>query len=675
MEFRKEEEKLNFIDQQFAEEPLVNIISKEKFEERVSKVFNILWERLSMSFGPGGAGTFISVYPNYYNTKDGFNIMKNLAFDKKLDQVICDMVMSICSRLNFTVGDGTTTAVIATKSMYDEYQEAKPALDELHILPRDIMKELESIKDALLVAIDKAATPIRSDDPKKLRENIAKVVSISSNGDEKITNIIADLYEQLMYPAISCTLASDGITKSRVISGYKLDTTLTDKIYINNDNNTMVLAGADYLVFDHKVTQDTYMNLLKPLSEVCSTYGRHLVCIAPYYDETALSGVIKTDLNKLYSAKKDIPLVLTVCSRVTGFAKTCVDDLAMLLNTTLITSSIERTLIETYSKSHNIFEVFNIDNRNIDDIVVGVVRHDNEGKPVIHAVPFSDGVDVNDIYNSQFTDTMRVGYCDHAVLGLKESSFSGFYYDPDLYDKYVSVANDELAEVRKKCESLGTYSSQLSEKQKRVYALGLKTGVIEVGATSEISQGYLKDTFDDAIKAAESAYNNGVVLGCNVSLIDAVIQMMDNESSYEPMSLRLILLSIIQNAFANVYKTVLSNVIQDMMIHTENYDDNASHEEIITHCMHEVGFGDFDYEANLKSITSDCDDGILLPLDSMSVTDLIVTISLYTNTVFDISSGKFNKEVINSAETDKEILKATIDLLSLLITGNQLVLR
>ena len=109
MEFRKEEEKLNFIDQQFAEEPLVNIISKEKFEERVSKVFNILWERLSMSFGPGGAGTFISVYPNYYNTKDGFNIMKNLAFDKKLDQVICDMVMSICSRLNFTVGDGTTT--------------------------------------------------------------------------------------------------------------------------------------------------------------------------------------------------------------------------------------------------------------------------------------------------------------------------------------------------------------------------------------------------------------------------------------------------------------------------------------------------------------------------------------------------------------------------------------
>ena len=42
--------------------------------------------------------------------------------------------------------------------------------------------------------------------------------------------------------------------------------------------------------------------------------------------------------------------------------------------------------------------------------------------------------------------------------------------------------------------------------------------------------------------------------------------------------------------------------------------------------------------------------------------------------MLDLSTGEFNKDVINSTETDKEILKATIDLLSLLITGNQLVL-
>ena len=56
--------------------PTIDLL--EAFEERIDNVFGIIWEVLAKSFGPGGAGTFISIYPGYYNTKDGFNIMKNL---------------------------------------------------------------------------------------------------------------------------------------------------------------------------------------------------------------------------------------------------------------------------------------------------------------------------------------------------------------------------------------------------------------------------------------------------------------------------------------------------------------------------------------------------------------------------------------------------------------------
>ena len=42
--------------------------------------------------------------------------------------------------------------------------------------------------------------------------------------------------------------------------------------------------------------------------------------------------------------------------------------------------------------------------------------------------------------------------------------------------------------------------------------------------------------------------------------------------------------------------------------------------------------------------------------------------------VLDMSNGVFSDTIVNSTETDKEILKATIDLLSLLITGNQMVI-
>jgi chaperonin GroEL (HSP60 family) len=155
----------NYIDKMLSTTPQVNVIPKDKFEKRVKEVFEILWEKLSVTFGPGGSGTFVSVYPNYYNTKDGFSVMKNIGFREKIDQVITDMVMNICSRLNFTVGDGTTTAVIATRSMYESYQEKKPWFESKHILPRKILKEFESIKNELLAEIDKNAIPIRSDDP------------------------------------------------------------------------------------------------------------------------------------------------------------------------------------------------------------------------------------------------------------------------------------------------------------------------------------------------------------------------------------------------------------------------------------------------------------------------------------------------------------------------------
>ena len=68
MEFTNIDEKQDFISAQLSGEPRANVISKEDFEDRVDRVFHKLWEDLSKSFGPGGAGTFISIYQMFYST-------------------------------------------------------------------------------------------------------------------------------------------------------------------------------------------------------------------------------------------------------------------------------------------------------------------------------------------------------------------------------------------------------------------------------------------------------------------------------------------------------------------------------------------------------------------------------------------------------------------------------
>lgn len=650
MEFRQDNEKLDFIAAQLAQEPVINVISKEEFEKRVTKVFTMIWERLAKSFGPGGAGTFISIFPNYYNTKDGFTIMKNIAFDKKIDQVISDMTLNICSRLNFTVGDGTTSATIATKSTYEKYIEHKDELNQIQVLPRDILKRFEYFKNIILKKIDSMATSIRSDDAEELRRNIEKVVYISSNGNEEITTMIADLYKELKFPAISVALAKDGIMKSSIIDGYKTNVSLTDQIYINNDDNTLLLNGADVVVFDHKIMKETYEKILKPLSEACGQRGRHLICIAPYYDETALTGVIKADLNAEYKRNKDINLVLTVCSKVTGAQRVAIEDLAMLLNTTVITPGIENQIIEALGEENaNIYNFFDIDNRQIDGMTVAVVTDPETNRLAL--TQYKSGVETFDIRDD--AKSIEVGYCDNINIGLKESTFSGFYYDEAIYQKHLSVAKSEYEEVRRKCESIGAFSIELTEKQHRLYSLGLKTGLIEVGSTSDISQGYLKDTVDDAVKAAASAYRNGVVLGCNVTLSRAILETQqevlakcDGNEIAVGDRLDLIILEVLFDGFCEVYRTILKNVFEDVPIDEVPWDKFPSYPKTILE--------------NKEYVTS--------------LHDYIIWHSIDNNCVFDLGKYTFNSEVINSAETDKEILKATIDLLSLLITGNQLVL-
>ena len=663
MEFKKDEKSMTYIESQLSDPPHINVIDKDVFNKRIQDVFGILYDTLKKSFGPGGAGTFVSVYPNYYNTKDGFNIMKNIGWDVKLDQVISDMVMSVCNRMNFTVGDGTTTAVIATQSIYNNYMKNKNFFSEKHILPRDILKRLNFWKEKILKEIDESAVSIRSNDPNILKENIKKVVSISSNNNEEITKMISDLYGELMYPAISCGISKDGTTKTSIIKGYKIDVSLTDKSYINNDNKTAFINGADVIMFDHRVFKETYQKIISPLNEACRQRGRKLICIAPFYDETALNGIIRTDLNSEYKRTKDINLVLVVSKKATGNNKILLEDLAMLLNTVPITSTMENDIIEKINKSgdilHGIYDYFDLDNREIPDISVAVKMHDGNLRLVAY------NKDTRDIYGEEWKDNcIRVGYCDEANIGLNESTFSGFYYDQEIYEKYITVATEEYEEIRKKCETIGSFSFDLVAKQKRLYSLKLNTGIIEVGASSELSQGYLKDTVDDAVKAAASAYNNGIVLGCNLNLIEIITNLKSSATDEIDKEL----LQILFSGFKDVYLAVLSNVFANKdrpeSEYTETMEDE--YDSFMNSFRSVTGYEPFMvYDEYVKVINHKWD----------NIYDMIVEISLKTGTVFDLTTGKFSNSVINSAETDKEILQATIDLLALLITGNQIVLQ
>ena len=106
----------------FHGEPLLNVLSKEKFQERVAKVFSLISDTLAASFGAYGSPVIISNYPYTHVTKDGYTIYKNITFDAEcgslVDCTISNMIGDICGRHNKKKQDRTTTTNKTTNSIY-----------------------------------------------------------------------------------------------------------------------------------------------------------------------------------------------------------------------------------------------------------------------------------------------------------------------------------------------------------------------------------------------------------------------------------------------------------------------------------------------------------------------------------------------------------------------------
>ena len=687
----KNKEHETFLDSVIKYEPEINVIGKEIMDERISVVFNEIASTLQKSLGPLGAHAIISQAPNYHVTKDGFTIMKNIRYNSEygyVDNVISGMIADICGRLNFAVGDGTTSAVLSANSMYQEFKNNNKKISKLFFLPRNVLNRTKELTEDVISRLESYALDIKNLSLEEMTDYIRQVVYVSSNADTEMTDTIVDLYKEIGYPAISVTKAKDGVTKGRTVEGFMFHAKLMDRLYVNNDNNSQIGKDYDLVIFDHKVSLNTYKYFLAPLSQMCYLRGRKLVCIAPNYDEVALQGDILNDLNAEYRRTHDINLVLMGYRSSRPSDKKRVSDLAMLCNTSLITQSIENEIVKRFEDAikskdvHKVLEFINLDNREIYGTKV-ITPDGSDGEEMGQYILVEDSENTVHPYRLNSDFVFRVGYCAEASLHIdKESVFRGFHYDKPLYDKYLADAKKELDDALEKYKRLGTFNFEVDDAQKRYLSLGLKMGEIEVGAKTDFSQEFLVDAMDDAVKAAQSAYRNGVINGGHTTLLKAIAKEMESPERSEGDKF---LLNVMFNAFRHVRFCVFENGFKNEEINLNKlrsgYHSYGVSGGIILDIISEKIGVEVLYQSDINELYGV--EGYLLSKysDSIDLFTLINEVELFTDTVLDLDMGSssiptiaFNKKVINSTATDREILIASSDLVGLLTTGNQLVI-
>lgn len=606
---------MNFM--KYSNETQINIIPKNDFEDLVREVFNTIATNLSKSLGPLGSSATIldGVYTE--STKDGYSILKKYCFHNRYKKMIYNLIKAPCTKMNNTVGDGTTTAIALTNALFNNYQENKGTLETLYRLPRQFTKAWDNIINQITEEIKNRSINIDSSD----WDTIYNIAYVVSNGNPEISKAIADVYKEAKSPAIKQKDSPTNKSYIETIDGFEFPANLISDAYVRNEDLSVEEKNVSVMIFDYKIDTDMLKDVIIPINDVMRAKDTKLIILAPSFDEYMCKTILDQYINAEYRQYHALNLIMAQY-QFGKLDKHQLDDLAIVLNTKVINQELFTAIKDSIKPSP-------------DDLVEGIFE------------------------NPEHACYRMIGSAYHVMMSCSNGSIfkvSNDILENEYYKDALKRANKELEDVMNSTDSeRQSYSAKIYEAQSRVLQLQMKNFIYYIGADSALQKQIIWDAVEDVIKCVKSAIKYGVVPGCQITIIrivkDLMLKILPEDKKYEELTkeekLDYTILGIILNALADVYSKVLYGPEGVGIIKTiENWNL-------------------YDYS---KKESVD-----LIQKEAANKCVEIINKSIEENAVFDLETLEYNPNIITSAETDWMVLSAASELIKILISGNQCV--
>ncbi len=605
----------------------MNIVSGEEFHKNFVTIADMAAENLEKTLGPYAHTTLIDDGSSIYPTKDGWNIINRLRFGNGIQNSLYGMMKDISFHLASTVGDGTTTAIVASNAMIKEinkpeYKELlassrqRDILDSMRVIKNEIQKRLESPDYLHTVSSDNDY------------EDIYKIAMISSNENEEVSSMIRQIYMQTNNPNIHVNMSNGRKISYEIQNGYRLDCSPKGiNAYINYEGNVFMGRNVLCCFINHNVTYASHKELINVMIECASEANTTLLVFAPYFDDiimNAFTGVINTA-----TRNGQIPNVMAIqVGTGRSIQKSLFDDAAMITKSGMF-------------NGHNLDEVMDM-----------VHPHDAEGKPL--EVTQTDLIRAN----NKLRDYIKTffGFSPKVTVTKEYVLFEDYDRESTKFVNTLNEVKEAYYECQKKAaKDMSPLNQEFMDISTRYTKLSGAMGIINIGAESELEQRCVKDSVDDAVLACRSAFTNGYVVGMNLATIGAtkdIITAMENAHRTDSIDYQMA--KIIHNTFRHVTYRMMHNKypdsVQDDAVWktTAPIDDNGNTMQIfgIDRC------------------------------DAKASADQIIDLCIKNKFGYDVVSEAFTygtHKVINSVKTDVEILGAMMSIVTYAFTSNQML--
>jgi chaperonin GroEL len=295
---------------------------------RILRGVNLLADAVTTTLGPKGRNVILDKsWGSPIVTKDGVTVAKEIELEDHFENMGAQLIKEVASRTSDKAGDGTTTATVLARAIFQEGLKLVAA----GINPMHLKRGVDAAVEKVVAELKKQSIPTRG------RKEIAQVGTISANHDTEIGNIIADAMEKVgKEGVITVEEAKSTDTTLDLVEGMQFDRGYVSPYFVTNPEKMEAVLEDPYILIHEKKIGALHDFL--PLLERIAREGRALVVLAEDVEGEALAALV---VNKL----KGVLKVLAI--KAPGFGdrrKAMLEDLAVLTGGKVIAEELGRKL-------------------------------------------------------------------------------------------------------------------------------------------------------------------------------------------------------------------------------------------------------------------------------------------------------------------------------------------
>jgi len=301
------------------------ILFREKAREALRRGIDKLAEAVKVTLGPKGRNIALDKgFGSPTITNDGVTVAKEIELEDKYENVGAQLLQEVASKTNDVAGDGTTTAVILTQTIFNRGLKNVSAGANPMFIKRGIDKAVATVVKELK---EKIAKPVST------QEEVEQVASIAAN-DSEIGKIIAQAMQKVGKDGVITVEESQSFEMSlETTEGMQFDHGYVSPYMITNAEKMAAEYADPYiLITDRKVSS---LNEILPLLEKMVQGGKKdLVIIADEIEGEALATFVVNKLRGIFN---------TLAVKAPGFGdrkKEILEDIAVLTGGKVISEDI-----------------------------------------------------------------------------------------------------------------------------------------------------------------------------------------------------------------------------------------------------------------------------------------------------------------------------------------------